>query len=249
MKATFLFLSLLLCSTLGAQGSNKTDIQQPELSEELIQRRKIDQQLRNKWIKMIGKGKTEGKKYEDLTTQLLDTDHENTNRMREIVAEYGWPTHAMVGRSASNAAWILVQHADRQPDFQAECLVLLQAAYEAGEADADNYAYLHDRVKRSRGERQRYATQSVKNAVTGESSFGGLEDEARVQTNRTAMNIDRPVTEYAASMGFDYTVPTPTEAEARARAAKEAFTGFVEKARAAMATEDYVAASENYQQA
>jgi len=253
MKPRFLFfaslLTLLISLPLTAQKNSKQEIQYPAIAKELINRREPDQKLRIKWIKMIQKGKKGTKKYEELTEELLATDRANSNRMREIVAEIGWPTYDKVGQRASNAAWILVQHADRQPDLQVYCLPLLKAAYEAGQANPSNYAYLYDRVKRSKGERQRYATQPIDNPITEKRWFGILEDEVDVQTSRTAMEVDQPVVEYAASMGFTYTVPSEEEAKARAKAAHEAFDGFATKARTAMAEKDYSVAAENYLQA
>ena len=57
--------------------------------------------------------------------------------------------------------WLLAQHADADPAFQAECLPLLAAAVEAGEAARASLAYLEDRVCVGRGEPQRYGTQGA----------------------------------------------------------------------------------------
>ena len=55
-----------------------------------------DQKLRIKWSKMIQQGKNEGKKYEKLTDRLIKADSSNTERMKAIVAQYGWPTRTLV---------------------------------------------------------------------------------------------------------------------------------------------------------
>jgi hypothetical protein len=67
---------------------------------------------------------------------------ENTDRLREIVREYGWPGVSLVGEQGSDAAWLLAQHADRQLDFQREVLPLLERAVDAGEAKPAHVAYL-----------------------------------------------------------------------------------------------------------
>jgi hypothetical protein len=59
----------------------------------------------------------------------------NTDRLREIVREHGWPGRSLVGDEAARAAWLLAQHADRQLDFQREALPLLERAVAAGEAE------------------------------------------------------------------------------------------------------------------
>ena len=59
-------------------------------------------------------------------------DRANTARLKEIVAEHGWPGHRLVGEAAAHAAWLLAQHAPA--DFQEQCLPLLEDA--VGRADA-----------------------------------------------------------------------------------------------------------------
>lgn len=245
MKLQLLALLFLLSCSLSAQ-DKKAEVTHPKLAKELIERRAADQKGRNKYIKLIKKGKTDTPKFKAFVEGLIDIDEENTDRMREIVAEIGWPTYAKVGERASNAAWIIVQHADRQPDFQAYCLALVKEGYEAGQVNPSNYAYLYDRVKKSRGERQRYATQPIDHPLTDERSFGGIDDEANVQINRTKMDVDQSVVNYAASMNFTYSVPSVAEAIERKKTETSTYEGFVIKARMAMLMKDFVTAADNY---
>ena len=83
----------------------------------------------------------------------------NTDRLREIVREYGWPGVSLVGEEASDAAWLLAQHADRQLDFQREVLPLLNRAADVGEAKPVHVAYLTVRICMAEGRCQRYGTQ------------------------------------------------------------------------------------------
>jgi hypothetical protein len=57
------------------------------------------------------------------------------------------------------AAWLLVQHADRDVAFQTEMLRILEPLVPARETAQSNYAYLHDRVAVNSGRPQRYGTQ------------------------------------------------------------------------------------------
>jgi hypothetical protein len=84
-------------------------------------------------------------------------DRANTARLRQIVAEHGWPGHQLVGERAAHAAWLLAQHAP--PDFQEECLPLLEDAVARGDASPRDLAYLIDRVLMHRGQPQIYGTQ------------------------------------------------------------------------------------------
>jgi Family of unknown function (DUF6624) len=84
-------------------------------------------------------------------------DRANTARMREVVAQYGWPGYALVGVDGAHAAWLLVQHAPAE--FQEECLPLLEDAVCRDDAAPRDLAYLTDRVLMYRGEPQVYGTQ------------------------------------------------------------------------------------------
>lgn len=251
MKALIIvsFLLLLPIVLWAQKTQGAPEVTYPVISKELISRRKDDQKYRNKYVRLIEKGKQGTKKHRSVTKKLLAIDRENTERMREIVAEIGWPTYDKVGRRASHTAWLLVQHADRRPLFQAECLPLLQAAMEAEQISPSNYAYLYDRVQIARGDKQLYATQSATNPVTDEKSFATIADEAGVQERRAKMDIEQPIREYAASMGFSYDLPDAEEAEKREQERQATVDAFLKKAKHALAAKDYPAAAKNYLEA
>jgi hypothetical protein len=210
-----LSLSLLVLSfSIHGQDSNSNP-KLPELAKEIKKMRDIDQKNRIKWSGMIRKGKDDTEKFKAFTKEVIAADRRHTARMREIVNQFGWPTYDLVGKGPSNSAWLIVQHADRNPLFQARCLPLLEEAVKNQQANPRNYAYLYDRVQVSQGRKQRYATQSSTNNGLTEGQFYPLEDEFNVQKNREAMGVTRSVKEYANSMGFDYTIPTPEEAKER----------------------------------
>lgn len=95
-------------------------------------------------------------------------DARHLARMKEIFYVHGWPDHALVGEQASHAAFVLVQHADADPDFQWRMLWPLREAVERGEASAAELAYLTDRVNVARGKPQVYGTQySVQTDASG----------------------------------------------------------------------------------
>ena len=80
---------------------------------------------------------------------------EQANRIEEIVTEFGWPTIDMVGKDASQAAWIIVQHADYNKEFQDKMLKIMCPLALEGKINPANYAYLYDRTHRP----QLYGTQ------------------------------------------------------------------------------------------
>jgi hypothetical protein len=92
---------------------------------------------------------------------LVEVDDDNLAWLKQIVEQYGWPGITLVGEQGSDDAWLLAQHADRDPDFQRSLLPLLQHAVNAGDAPPRHLAYLTDRVLVAAGEPQVYGTQYI----------------------------------------------------------------------------------------
>ncbi len=78
--------------------------------------------------------------------------------LREIIARIGYPTVRKVGAEASNAAWLIVQHAIGEPDFMREIRALLRTL-SPEDADPRNAAFLEDRIRMYEGRPQLYGTQ------------------------------------------------------------------------------------------
>jgi hypothetical protein len=86
-------------------------------------------------------------------------DVTRSERLRQILAEHGWPGFDLVGEDGEDAAWAIAQHADLDPDLQRCALEHLRAAVDQGQGSPGNLAYLSDRIAVSAGEPQRYGTQ------------------------------------------------------------------------------------------
>ena len=89
--------------------------------------------------------------------EVIDT--QNLKRFRVLLDRCGWPVESRYGRDASNAAWLLVQHADSDRAFQRRALRILEQAVLAREAVPGNLAYLSDRLAVADGKPQPYGTQ------------------------------------------------------------------------------------------
>ena len=124
--------------------------------------------------------------------QIRAVNAANTARMQAIVQACGWPGRSLVGDDGAQAAWLLVQHADRDPAFQRLCLELLNGAVRAGEADARHHAYLTDRVLLAEGGQQRYGTQFL--VAGGRWQLRPLADPDRVD-DRSGWSHWRTITE------------------------------------------------------
>ena len=125
-----------------------------ELRDELLQRQAEDQAVRT-GIPLPGDDRTA----EELFGQMDAVDRLNTDRMKEILEEHGWPGWSLVGEDGSTAAWVLVQHADLDVEFQELALAYLMGAVEAGDASRGDLAYLIDRVRVAKNLPQVYGTQ------------------------------------------------------------------------------------------
>lgn len=147
-----------------------------QIGSELLRRSVEDQAMRNK---VIESG--------DMSLWNDEIDKQNTDYLERIVDEEGWPTISKVGNEASQAAWLIVQHADHKPEFQAKCLELLKTLPKT-EVRPANIAYLEDRVRVAQGRQQLYGTQFYKEG----DKFGPrlIEDESHLEERRAAMGLE-----------------------------------------------------------
>ena len=179
-------------------------VKDPALRQELLDRVKTDQAARMaliNWMKKHGAGgivvinqltpeqKAENEK---LSAAVEKADTENTKRLTEIVDKHGWPTISLVGKDGANAAWLLVQHADKDPKFQRKCLDLMTSASKADVSQIE-VAYLTDRVLLAEGKKQRYGTQFM--SANGKWEPRPLEDPANVDQRRKEVGLP-PLAEY-----------------------------------------------------
>jgi hypothetical protein len=156
----------------------------PAIADEIVQMRETDQAMRKRAM-------STGSKMDP------EVDARNTQRMKEIVQQIGWPTKSKVGGAAAYGAWLLVQHADREGGFQAQCLKLMKEA-PPGEVEKANIAYLEDRVRVNIGRPQLYGTQFH---TDKDGTFGPrpIEDPDNLERRRKEMGL-RSFAEYAATM-------------------------------------------------
>lgn len=81
------------------------------LSTELADRAARDQAARRSWLRPGLSASDRSAAAESVEA----TDRDNAARLREILAEHGWPGHGLVGRAGAHAAWLLAQHAPSGP--------------------------------------------------------------------------------------------------------------------------------------
>lgn len=146
-----------------------------EIKIELLDRSRKDQNMRNKTLQ------------QGMSAWDENLDKDNTAYLKSLVESSGWPTLSSFGPEVVQAAWLLVQHADHDPDFQAYCLELMKALPE-DEVMLWNIAYLEDRLLVAKNEPQLYGTQFYKD---GESfSPRPIKDEEQLDARRAVMGLE-----------------------------------------------------------
>lgn len=110
--------------------------------------------------------------------------------IESVMEQFGWIDSKRFGKTVSNHAWLLVQHADHNPEFQAMALKLMEPYLESGGINRSNYAYLFDRVAVNTGMKQRFGTQPDWICVDGEMQLQPLEDPKNVNKRRKKMGME-----------------------------------------------------------
>ena len=154
----------------------------PELSQELSRMLAEDQAAQQKILD--GNGARQA--HEELSRRNLD-------RMKVIVAQVGWPTITMVGTDGAFDAWLLVQEADNEPEFQAHCLQLMQACA-PDEVGQRLIGFLDDRIRAAAGRPQLYGTQ-FQQGPDGKPEPWQIEDPDHLDERRAAIGLG-PFEEY-----------------------------------------------------
>lgn len=118
----------------------------------------------------------------------------NTERLKEIVAEIGWPGASKVGQEGALFAWLLAQHSDHDRSFQEACLQMMKEQA-PGEVQPQHIALLEDRLRVNAGLPQLYGTQFQRND-DGTVTPYPVEDAAHVNERRLNMGFDETFEEY-----------------------------------------------------
>lgn len=204
-RITPIWILLLACAgtskghapaTANGTGMHPTD---EALRGELLKRVETDQAVR---FGLMHKQQA-GRSPDSLDIQrVLAVDTANTTWLKGIVASRGWPGRSAVGTDGANAAFLLVQHADRDTAFQAMVLPLIERAYSSGDAEGQQVALLTDRVAAARREPQVYGSQA--SITNGRVVLKPIRDSAAVDARRARMGL-QPLAEYVRMLDSMYT--------------------------------------------
>ena len=113
----------------------------------------------------------------------------NASRLREIIADHGWPAEPLVGADGAEAAWLIVQHAIGEPDFQRDVLKLLRESTASNRIPAWHAAYLEDRIALCENRPQRFGTQWIDDPRDGRARPWLLAEPQRVDELRAVVGL------------------------------------------------------------
>ena len=166
-----------------------------ELATELATRRDEDQRVRRQVSGFVGQ--PGARVPDELAAEWERVDSANTRWLGSLLAARGWPGQTLVGAEGAQAAWLLAQHADRDPELQQAFLSALREAVAAGEASPAHLAYLEDRVRVNAERPQLYGTQFTREG--GELAPHPIEDPERLDERRAEVGLE-PFAAYDARM-------------------------------------------------
>lgn len=143
--------------------------------------------------------------YHSSHTAQNEVRYRHTQRLRQIIADHGWPLISMVGRDGAQAAWLIAQHADHDVDFRRVVLGLMTAAAKQGQVSLADRAYLLDRVAVASGEPQLFGTQLI-DGPNGQSVFHPIQRPEQVDSRRRAVGL-MPLADYLKATRATYATP------------------------------------------
>ncbi len=109
------------------------------LRQEILELRQADQDVRSRLI-------SQGTLFEGDDNTMSAMHEEHARRLEDIIAQWGWPDHPLVGEDGAQAAWFIAHHAISKPAFQKKCLELIHEAVSKGDMPIQAEVYLTDRI-------------------------------------------------------------------------------------------------------
>ncbi|MCH7546658.1 MAG: hypothetical protein IID30_09695 [Planctomycetes bacterium] len=187
--------------------STITEVDYEAIANELTDMSRVDQEVRMRLVAWMQENQGRNPPGE-LSEEMGGMDEEHAARVKDIIDQIGWPTNSKVGWEASNAAWLIIQHASHDLPLMQRALTLMEPYFQTGEISDQDYALLYDRVSVYQGRPQRYGTQGGMLVIDGIKHHGArpIEDVAHVDERRAAIGLG-PLAEYLQLLRQMYGVP------------------------------------------
>lgn len=161
----------------------------------------VDQYMRSFLFESSVRTQASKNEIKEIEKILNEVDEKNTADLKKLIKIYKWFKISEFGEETDRKAWLLVQHADRDPDFQKSILATLESLLKSHETNLKNYAYLYDRVAASffdpkKSRPQRYGTQGICKG-TGKWEPTEVEEPSKLDERRKSVELP-PMSEYRA---------------------------------------------------
>lgn len=197
---------LLLSWTTFAQTNSAVNT---ALQKQLLEMKQEDQKHRHEMMELVNKlsGPDKDKlipRYQQLVEEQAALDARLIQQLETIIAQHGWPTISLVGKEASNSAFLILQHADLS--YQKKYFSLVKEAADKDEARKSDVAMLEDRILMREGKKQIYGSQLRTNEQTQKLEVYPIEDEENVDKRRAAVGL-MPMKEYLKYFELEYVPP------------------------------------------
>jgi hypothetical protein len=154
----------------------------PQISRLIIELQKKDLKLRDSLVQT-------GEIFDGYHPKMEALHLQNAEELSKIIDQIGYPTNDKVGKEASDAAWLVIQHAISNPEFMKSCLKLLKEEVTKENADPKQLAYLSDRILVLEGKPQLYGTQFDWDD-NGELSPNVYDDRIKVNNRRKEIGLN-----------------------------------------------------------
>ncbi|GAB3760594.1 DUF6624 domain-containing protein [Spirosoma pomorum] len=191
----------------------------PDIAQELIIRRKHDLDVRQRLI-------ADGKLFRGYSPDMEAVHLDNARRLQEIIDQIGWPAQEQVGEEASQAAWLLVQHAISLPAFMKRVLALLNEQKTSRTIDPVNVAFLSDRIAMYENRPQSYGTQFIRNEQSQLEPYqlDGPIDQVNQRRQQLGLNtVEERLAELTAQMNVEKEEPQTAAEQQSEQQAYEAW--------------------------
>ena len=119
--------------------------------------------------------------------EYVESRKSNVAKLKEIIAEIGWPTISKVGEEACFSAFMIIQHADFDLDFQKQGLEMMEQA--RNDIHLFGMAALTDRVAMNSGKDQTYGTQLKRDEDGAVVPLVPIKDPENVEKRRAEMGL------------------------------------------------------------
>jgi hypothetical protein len=152
------------------------------LRQELVAMRAEDMRVR---AELVASGELGG----PYVPRMEAVHRQNAARLRELIAQHGWPAADIAGDDGAEAAWLIAQHAIGEPEFQRDVLQRLLACAAEERVPRWHAAYLEDRIALHEGRPQRFGSQWVDDPIDGRARPWQIADPARIDEVRAEVGL------------------------------------------------------------